>query len=141
MAKSISFELVSPERVVLKDEVDFVVLPAYEGQMGVLPGHAPLLCQLVEGELKIRKNDVFRFFAVSGGFAEVHPDRVEVFAEAAEMEKEIDAERARQALERAKKVITQAKSQEDLARAQAALRRALIRLRVTEGISRRHTVK
>lgn len=138
MAKKIDLEIISPERLVLKDEVDFVVLPAYRGQMGVLPGHAPLLAQLVEGELKIKKDDNTEIMAVSGGFVEVHPHSVKVFAETAEMEKEINTERARLAAERARQEITKAASPEDLAKAQAALRRALLRLRVSEGLSRRH---
>ena len=141
MANKIDLEIVTPERLVLKDEIDSLVLPAYEGQMGVLPGHAPLLAQLVEGELKIRRGEDVQVLAVSGGFAEVHPDNVKIFAETAEMEKEIDVERARLAAERAKKDLSQAATPQDIANAQAALRRALIRLRVSEGLSRRHLKK
>ena len=137
MAKSISLEIVTPERLVLKDEIDFVVLPAAEGELGILPGHTPLLAQLKDGELRITRNDETRLFAVSGGFAEVHPSKVAVFAETAEMEKEINVERARLAAEKSKKEISKAASPQDLAKAQAALRRALLRLRVSEGLSRR----
>ncbi len=135
--KTISLEIITPERSVLKETVDSVVLPAFNGEYGILPGHTHFLAQLTAGELRIRKGGEVEYFAVSGGFAEVHPDRVEVFAETAEMSKEIDSERARLALERAKAGLAKAVSQEEVEKAQASLRRALIRLRVSEGLSRR----
>lgn len=137
MVKKIALEIVSPERLVLRDTVDFVVLPAYEGEYGILPGHTHFLAQLSAGELRIVKDNETDFFSVSGGFAEVHPDKVAVFAESAEMAKEIDVERARLSAEKAKQELTKAVTPQDLANAQAALRRALLRLRVSEQISRR----
>lgn len=135
--KKIALEVITPERSVLKDEVDSVVIPAHDGEYGILPGHTHFLAQLLPGELRIKKDGLTEYFAVSGGFAEVHPDRVQVFAETAEMAKEIDSERARLALEKAKATLSRAISQEELDKAQAALRRALMRLRVAEGLSRR----
>ena len=137
MANKIALEIVSPERHVLKEEVDFVVLPAYEGERGVLPGHTHLLVQLKVGELRYKKENRTEILSLSGGFAEVHPNRVEVFAETAEMSAEIDSERARLALERAKKDLTKSASPQDLAMAEAALRRALIRLKVSEGLRKK----
>src|SRR5258708_3905082 len=101
MAK-IALEVITPEKLALKDDVDFVVLPAYEGECGILPGHTHFLAQLVPGSLRIKKGDDVQHFAISGGFGEVHPDRVSVFAETAEMATDIDAERARLAMDRAK---------------------------------------
>ncbi len=135
--KTISLQVITPERSVLKEEVDSVVLPSYDGEYGVLPGHTHFLAQLVPGELRMRKGNDVEHFAVSGGFAEVHPDRVEVFAETAELSKEIDAERARQAIERAKQILSKAALPDDIDKAKAALMRALIRLRVSEGLARR----
>ena len=137
MARSISLEIVTPEKLVLKDEAGFVVLPACEGELGVLPGHAPLLVQLKVGELRITRDDQVRFFAVSGGFAEVRPSKVSVFAETAEMGEEIDVERARLAAEKARMTLSNASGLEDEAKARAALMRALLRLRVSEGLSKR----
>lgn len=134
--KKILLEVITPEKLTLKEEADFVVLPAFEGEMGILPGHTPLLTQLNAGTLRIRKNGETRLFAVSGGFAEVHPDRIEVFAETAEMAEEIDAERAKLAAAKAKDALAKAISPQDLANAQAALRKALVRLRVSEGMRR-----
>jgi F-type H+-transporting ATPase subunit epsilon len=138
MGKQLSLEIVSPERPVAEQEVDFVVLPAVDGEIGILPGHAPLLTVLGLGELRISVGNEVTTFAVSGGFAEVRPNRVSVFAEAAELSKEIDVERARLAAERAKQEISKAANPEDLSRAQASLRRALLRLHISEGMSRRH---
>lgn len=134
MAARFSLEVVSPERPVLEREAEFVVLPAVDGEIGVLSGHAHLLTVLGVGELRVTAGGEISTYAVSGGFAEVHPDRVSVFAEAAELAKEIDVERARQAAERAKQAIGKAANPEDLARAQAALRRALLRLHVSEEV-------
>lgn len=135
--KKIILEIVSPERHVLTEEVDFIALPAYEGECGILPGHAHMLVQLNVGEMRYKKGDHTEFLSLSGGFAEVHPDKVEVFAETAEMSKEIDSERARLALERAKKELSLSATPQDLAIAQAALRRALIRLKVSEGLRKK----
>lgn len=138
MLKKIALEVISPERLVLQEEVDFIALPAYEGECGILPGHAPMLVQLKEGEARFSKENEQEILAISGGFAEVHPYKVEIFAETAEMSKEIDVERARIAAERAKKELEkETLSPKELANAEASLRRALIRLRVSEGLSRR----
>lgn len=131
--RGISLEIVTPERVALQERVDSVALPAFDGEMGVLPGHESYLVQLSVGMVRVRSGDAERRFAVSGGFAEVHGDRVEVFAETAEMADEIDVERARQALERAK---GEAKRRDldslTLAQAESSMRRAEVRLRVSQ---------
>ena len=130
--RGLALEIVTPERVALTERVDSVSLPAFDGEMGVLPGHEPYLVQLTAGPVRVRAGDAERRFAVSGGFAEVHKDRVEVFAETAEMADEIDVERARQALERAK---AEAKRRDldsmTLAQAESSMRRAEVRLSVS----------
>ena len=136
-SKNIQLEIVSPEKCVYQEKIDYVVLPAFNGEYAVLPGHTHFLCQLIEGELRIVQGENINYFAVSGGFAVVHPDRIDVFAETAEMAKEINSERARLAADRAKQEIHQAASPQDLSVAQAALRRALIRLHVAENRSHR----
>ncbi len=135
----LELEVVTPEKLAFSEQADSVVLPAVEGEIGILPGHAPLLAQLTVGELRVQRGGTSERFAVSGGFVEVLENKVKVFAETAEMEKEINAERARLALERAQKEIKAAASPVDLAVAQAALRRALLRLRVSEGQAKRRT--
>ena len=133
MAGGLTLELVTPERPAFSGEGDFVVLPAWDGEMGVLPGHAPFLVQLKPGEVRFKTGGETKLFAVSGGFAEVRGDRVALFAETAEMAESIDAERARQAMERAKaELLNKELDSMTLAHAEAAMRRAQVRLRVAQ---------
>jgi len=129
-------EIVTPERLAYSDTVDAVVLPGSEGELGVLPHHAPLLATLGVGELRIRKAGEEEAFAIVGGFVQVRPDKVVVMAETADMASEIDLEKAQQARAEAEKAL-EAGFEEgaDLAAARAALQQALLRIRVGE---RRH---
>ena len=90
-------EIVTPERLAYADDVDAVVCPGIEGELGVLPHHAPLLTTLGVGELRIRKGGQEEFFAIAGGFLQVRPDKVVVMAETADLASEIDLEAAEQA--------------------------------------------
>jgi F-type H+-transporting ATPase subunit epsilon len=133
MAKRLTLELVTPERPAFSGEGDSVVLPAWEGEMGVLPGHAPFLVQLKPGEVRLKADGDVKLFAVSGGFAEILDDKVSLFAETAEMAESIDSERAHQALERAKaELLDKNLDSLTLAQAEAALRRAQVRLKVAQ---------
>jgi len=133
LAPSIRLEIVTPERVIYSDEVDAVVAPGTEGQLGILPHHAPLMTILQAGELRVMKNGDETCIAVFGGFLEVRPDRVIVLADAAERAEEIDATRAEEAKRRAEQALADRKvSQADKARAEAALRRSLVQLKVAE---------
>ena len=133
MSKHLTLELVTPERSAFSGEADFVTLPAWEGEMGILPGHAPFVVQLAPGEVRLTKGDEKHFFAVSGGFAEIKDDKVSLFAETAELADGIDEERARQALERAQAELKRQQiDTQTLAQAQAALRRAMVRLKVAK---------
>ena len=124
--------VVTPEKVAWEGEVDSLTVPAWEGSLGILPGHAPLLAQLREGVVRARSGDAERLLAVSGGFVEVFEGRVSLFAETAELAEEIDAERARQAAEAAKKALKASAAEVSEEQASAALRRAMVRLRVAE---------
>ncbi len=140
MPKRIPLSIVTPERVAWEGEVDALVVPAHEGQLGILPGHAPLLAHLQPGTVIIRtEKEEPRLLAVSGGFVEVFNGRVSLFAETAEMADEIDAERARQAAERAKAQLKHRQADKLDLQAQAALERALARLRASEAVSRRRS--
>ena len=132
MADALTLELVTPERVALTEKADSVVLPAFDGEMGVLPGHEPFVVQLNPGEVRVGRSGEFKSIAVSGGFAEILNNKISIFAETAEMSEEIDEERARQALEKAKegRKLKSADSM-TLAQAEAALKRAQIRLKVS----------
>jgi F-type H+-transporting ATPase subunit epsilon len=132
----IRLEIVTPERLVYSDDVDAVVLPGSEGELGVLPHHAPLLSMLGAGELRVRRSGTEESFAIVGGFVQVRPDKVVVMAETADMAAEIDLERAQQARLDAERVLEAGfEETADLAQARAQLEAALTRIRVAE---RRH---
>ena len=132
----ILLEIVTPARLAYSDTVDAVVLPGSEGELGVLPHHAPLLSMLGVGELRIRKAGTEESFAIVGGFLQVRPDRVVVMAETADMASEIDLEKAQQARREAEQALESGYHEgADLAAARAALQQALLRIRVAE---RRH---
>lgn len=125
-------EIVTAERTVLDDDVDMVVAPGIDGQLGILPHHAPLMTALTYGELVIRRTGrEEEFIAIGGGFLEVGPDHVTILADSAERAEEIDEERADAARLRAEAVMAQKQREDvDLARAEATLRRSIIRLKV-----------
>jgi F-type H+-transporting ATPase subunit epsilon len=126
-------EIVTPERLAYSDTVDAVVLPGSEGELGVLPHHAPLVSMLGVGELRIRKDGAEESFAIVGGFLQVRPDKVVVMAETADMASEIDLEKAQEARREAERALeTGYHEGADLAAARAALQQALLRIRVAE---------
>jgi F-type H+-transporting ATPase subunit epsilon len=133
----IKLEIVTPERLVLTDDVDMVIAPASEGYVGILPHHTPLLTTLGPGELRIKKGGVETSLAVFGGFMDVRPDRVVILTEAAENADEIDAARAEAARARAREVLQTGTTGADEMRARASLERAMVRLRVSERRRRR----
>jgi F-type H+-transporting ATPase subunit epsilon len=134
---AIRLDIVTAERLVYSDDVDIVVAPGIEGELAILPSHAPLMTTLASGELLLRKEGEETALAVSGGFLEVRPDRVTVLADSAERAEDIDAARAEEAKRRAEERLGRQLDETDLARAEAALRRSLIRLRVAEKRRRR----
>lgn len=132
-------EVITAERVVFQGDVDEVVAPGSEGQLGILPHHAPLLTTLTYGELTLRRSGrEDEFIAIGGGFMEVGPDHVIVLADSAERAEEIDVARAEAARQRAEAIMAQKRrEEEEFARAEAALRRSIARLKVARRKSRR----
>jgi F-type H+-transporting ATPase subunit epsilon len=130
-------EIVTPERLAYSDTVDAVNLPGIEGELGILPHHAPLVSMLGVGELRIRKGGAEESFAIVGGFLQVRPDRVVVMAETADLASDIDLEKAQEARREAERTLEGAAQTDavDLAAARASLQQALLRIRVAE---RRH---
>jgi len=118
--------------MVYSDDVDVVIAPGVEGQLGILPNHASLLTMLQPGELVVRKEGEETEMFVSGGFLEVMQNRVTLLADVAERAEEIDIARAEEAKRRAEEQIKQAPPEMDLAVAEAALRRALARIKIAE---------
>lgn len=133
MAETILLEIVTPDKLVLSEEVDEVTAPGSEGEFGVLPGHTPFLATLKVGELTYRKGKEVHHMAVSWGYAEVTPKKVTILAEAAEVAAEIDIERAKAAMEKAEKELKKlSKEDRDYLIEAARLEKSLIRLQVAE---------
>ena len=135
LPKSLTLEVVTPDRGILTEQVDQGVLPGSEGSFGVLPGHAPLLATLQVGEMWYRKGQDTHYLALAFGFVEVLPDRVTVLAQIAEKAEDIDPARAEAAKTRAEKRISTSDPQVplDFERARIAMMKSLVRL---QGASR-----
>ncbi|MEE8372929.1 MAG: F0F1 ATP synthase subunit epsilon [Dehalococcoidia bacterium] len=129
---NLKLEIVTAERVVYSEEVDVVVPPGVEGQLGILPQHAPLMTMLQPGELIVRKDGEEESIFVSGGFLEVRGDKVVILADTAERADEIDLDRVEDAKRRADERMKSPSTDADLAGAQAAMMRSLMRLKVAE---------
>jgi F-type H+-transporting ATPase subunit epsilon len=126
-------DIVTQERTVYSEEVEYVSLPGSEGVMGILPNHSSMLTALSFGEVMVRKDGDEEYFAIGGGFAEIRPDQVIILANSAEQAEEIDLERARVAREQAEKAMEEGVVDEDAARyeqVETDLMRAQIRLDV-----------
>jgi F-type H+-transporting ATPase subunit epsilon len=133
MASTIRLELVTPERLLLSEDVDEVIAPGHEGEFGALPEHTQYLTILNVGMLRYRKGSEMRRIALGGGFAEVTPERVVVMAETAERAEEIDLERARRAKERAEAALKELSlDDESYRKAYSALQRAMVRMSAGE---------
>ncbi len=127
-------EIVTPEKVMVSQEVDMVVAPGTEGEFGVLPGHICFLSGIVPGELRYRSGTAKETMMVTNGFTEVSNDKVSILVDAAENAAHIDLERAQKARERARERLTKERATEeiDFARANVALKRAIARIKVSE---------
>ncbi|MFA5859775.1 MAG: ATP synthase F1 subunit epsilon [Elusimicrobiota bacterium] len=125
--KTIHVEVITPEKMIIQADVESVTVPAINGELCILPGHAHLIAQLQPGELKLKNGQDITSYAVSGGFLEVHPKKIEIYAESADLTAELSAERARQLKETANLDLQQGKN---LASSQLALNRALAQLKV-----------
>lgn len=138
----IQCDIITQERTVFSDQVDYVSLPGVEGRMGILPNHSPLLTSLDFGEVMVRRSGDEQFFAIGGGFAEIRPNQVIVLADSAERADEIDLDRASEAREQAEKAMKEGVSvdAERYAQIEAALKRAQLRIDVSRrrsGVRRR----
>ncbi len=132
MAENIKLEIVTPDNLVVDGEVQIVMAPGSDGEFGILKGHTPFLTSLKVGTVKYKDTSgKERLVFVSGGFAEALPDKVTILAESAERRRDIDQERAKQAMERAEKRLSSSDESIDYVRAKASLTRAMHRLRIT----------
>ncbi|MCP4664792.1 MAG: F0F1 ATP synthase subunit epsilon [Deltaproteobacteria bacterium] len=131
---SLFFEIVTPEKVLVSQEVDTVVAPGSEGEFGVLPGHTHFLSGIVPGELRYQSGKTKEAMIVTSGFAEVSNDKVSILVDAAEKAGDIDIKRAQEAMERARERLAKERKTEeiDFIRAEASLKRAVARIKVAE---------
>jgi len=123
-------DIVTAERLVSSEQVEVLVAPGIDGELAILPRHAPLLTVLKPGEVRVVKDGEDSFIAVSGGFLEVMPNKVTILADTAERVEEIDVERAEEALRRARERIAAAPGEMDLERALATIRKSQARVKV-----------
>jgi len=127
-------EFVTPDRAIIRDDVDEVEVPGEDGYFGVLPGHAPLLAALRPGEMWFRKGAERQYAFVASGFAEIVGDRVSILAQVAERAEDIDIERAQAAKRRAEERLARPTADVDFERARVALIKAIIRLQVSQRV-------
>jgi F-type H+-transporting ATPase subunit epsilon len=130
MADTFELEVVTPDRLVVKDHAEEMQIPGKNGYLGILAGHAPLITELAIGEISYRSGSGAERLAVAWGFAEVLPDKVTILAETAERADQIDVARSEQAKQRAEERLKGGAGEVDVARALRALKRAEVRLQV-----------
>jgi F-type H+-transporting ATPase subunit epsilon len=126
----IDLQIVTPDRLVVRERVDEVEIPGSDGYFGVLPGHTPLLASLAVGELWYRQGAEKTYLSIAYGFAEVLPESVTILAQLAEKAEDIDIERAEAALKRAEERLAQRGSDIDYERARIALTKSMSRLQI-----------
>jgi len=132
MPDSFQLEIVTPEKMVVRDVAEEMQVPGKTGYLGILPGHAPLITELAVGEITYRSGQQTRRLAVAWGFAEVLPDKVTILAETAERAEDVDVQRAQAAKERAEKSLASGQTEADFTKAAGDLKRAETRLEVAE---------
>jgi F-type H+-transporting ATPase subunit epsilon len=132
MPDSFQLEIVTPEKMVVRDNAESVQIPGLNGYLGILPGHAPLITELGAGEITYRSDGQSHRFAVAWGFAEVLHDSVTVLAETAERADEIDVARAQRALARAEESLKSAHTADEFSRATGKIRVAQARIEVAQ---------
>jgi F-type H+-transporting ATPase subunit epsilon len=130
MADTLHLQIVTADRLLVREDCDQVQLPGKNGELGILPGHAPLITELQIGEISYRVGTVTQYLAVAWGFAEVLPEKVTILAAAAERAEDIDVKRAQEAKARAEELLRQAAADLDYDATLLALRRAEVRLAV-----------
>lgn len=135
MPDTFQLEIVTPEKLVVREAAAEAQIPGANGCIGILPGHAPLITELGAGEISYRADGEVRRFATAWGFAEVLPDRVTVLAETVERANEIDVSRAKQALAQAEESLKSAQTEEDVSKELGKVRRAQARIEVAENKS------
>jgi F-type H+-transporting ATPase subunit epsilon len=130
MADTLHLQIITPDKLLVREDADSVQIPGKGGYLGILPGHAPLITELMIGEISFSKGGTTQYFAVSWGFAEVLPDKVTILADTAERAEDINVTRAQEAKARAEQELKAAGPELDYDAVNFALRRAEVRLEV-----------
>jgi F-type H+-transporting ATPase subunit epsilon len=130
MADTLHLQIITPDKLLVREDADSVQIPGKGGYLGILPGHAPLITELMIGEISFSKGGTTQYFAVSWGFAEVLPDKVTILADTAERAEDINVTRAQEAKARAEQELKAAGPDLDYDAVNFALRRAEVRLEV-----------
>ncbi len=133
MVDSFQLEIVTPDKLVVRDAAEEAQIPGRNGYLGILPGHAPLITELGAGEISYRSGGQTRRYAVAWGFAEVLPDKVTILAETIEAAAEIDVARAQQDLAKAEEALKTAQSEAEFEAYTSRVRRAQARIEVAQG--------
>ena len=131
--KTLTVNIVTPDGPVYDSEVDMIIAKTASGEIGILPGHIPMVAPLVVGAIKLKKEAKTEYVAVSSGFVEVRPEKVSILATSAEVASSIDLARAKEAMKRAEERIQSKQDSVDYNRAELALKRAMNRINVHEG--------
>ena len=132
MADTFQLEIVTPEKLVVKETADEVQIPGKAGYLDVLPGHAPLITELMIGEISFKHGGTTEHLSVAWGFAEVLPDKVTILAQTAERAEDIDVKRAQEAKVRAEAALARAEADLDFDATLSAFKRSEVRLKVAE---------
>ncbi|MGM8364789.1 F0F1 ATP synthase subunit epsilon [Virgibacillus sp. W0181] len=126
--KTLTVSVVTPDGPVLEDDFEMISCKAENGELGILPGHIPMVAPLTISSVRLKRGSDEEKIAVNGGFLEVRPDKITVLAQSAEKPSEIDVTRAEKAKERAEQLLQSNQDQVDFQRAELALKRAMNRL-------------
>lgn len=133
-------EIITPEKSVLNEEIDELLVPTAKGQIGILPHHINLVTEIISGEMIIRTNGKDRFYAITGGFLEVKKDKVTILADYAEHAQDIDTAKAQEAQSRAQELLSKKRdilSHEEIISLEAELRRSLLQQHIAQRHKRR----
>lgn len=127
---TLHIQIITPEKIVYEDNVDMIIIPGTEGELGILPHHIPLFTKIKPGEVKIKKGNEEYFLAITGGFADITGRKVIILADYAVRAEDVEEQKAEEAKKRAQEAMREKRSQTDFAIAEADLRRALLELKV-----------
>ncbi|HON08537.1 MAG TPA: F0F1 ATP synthase subunit epsilon [Verrucomicrobiota bacterium] len=136
MSSKLKLEIVTPEAIILSEDVEMVTLPGVEGELGIYPMHIPLMTQIVPGELRFIKDGEERLMAVGEGFVEITGDKISILTDMAIEAKDIDEAKALDAQKRAEARLKEKISDEEAAAAQAAIARSVVQLQIKRKVKR-----